>query len=298
MHRGYLGPLQHAYLAGMTAGQKHAAAEHGLEILVPADRMFYICAFQAGVERFICGSVHDGAQQLPFLRPRLSRPKGKLEIGLIARVSDAIKAHSLSQEDCDGLSDISAFLTSLLGAMQHNAAMLSVMPLPDPAEISRLVAPGLAMPLIQLIAELKPVAESLPIPISAVDRSNVSRFQELLDTDTFSAYSGSHETFNDERNETATSLSLIRDTGNALIEKGRGVLTRKPMLIHLLNVFPKIVDNILGKLPGALAQLATDAAQGHMRDQQRVIIYQFDEWITKALRFRECEAGVVEGSDL
>src|SRR5206468_3485954 len=75
MHRGYLGISQNAYLVGMTAGERHAAAEKGLDLLIPADRMFYIAAFQSGVERFICHFVHEGARHLPFLEKRISTPK-------------------------------------------------------------------------------------------------------------------------------------------------------------------------------------------------------------------------------
>jgi hypothetical protein len=195
MHRGYLGQSQHAYLAGMADCQRAIAAEISADVLVPADRMFYVCAFQSGVERFICHTIHEGAQYLPFLQPRVLSPKGDVEARLSAKVAEAIGTHRLSADEDhdDKLTIVSAFLTSLLGAMAHNAAMLSVMRLPVPAEILQGVGPGLAMPLIQLIAELKPIAESLPVPVSTIDRSNIARFQELLETDTFADYSRSHD---------------------------------------------------------------------------------------------------------
>jgi hypothetical protein len=293
MHSGYIGLLQNVYLAGYAAGELQAVTEAGAQVSIPADGMFYVSAFQTGIDHFICPSVHKGAEALSFLQKRISSPKKDIEATVLSKVMEAFQAFRLSSAKEDrGFTHAAAFLSSLLGAMHHKAAMLNIMALPDPAEITEVVAPELAAPLIQLIGQLKPLAQSAPVPISTIDRSNVICFQILLESDTFAAYSESHAALTNAKKNSVSSMANIRKFGGVLIKESKRRLTPKPALIHVLNIVPKVIDTVFGKLPGALAQLAGNVAQDRLNDHNQIVIYQFDHWMGKvsAMRRKPTEA--------
>jgi len=287
IRRGYLGMLQHVYLAGYSAGDLAAAAESGTNVIMPIDRMFYVSAFQSGVDHFIVPAIHEGAKDLEFLQKRTTHAKSDSDFKLFSEIDNVFQSFKLAPKSKD-LPNVTVpgFVSSLIGAMQHNAALLNVMPLPNPEEITQFFAPELASPLMQLIAELRPIAESVPVPLTAIDRSNVERFQDLLCTADFSKYSQSHADLEDAECDATKALSNIRRTGHALIRRGEHLLTPRPSLMHILNIIPKVIDTVFGKLPGALAQLAGNVAQERLDGRKQVVIYQFDQWMSDFSRMR------------
>ena len=281
-HRGYLGFQQYDYLAGYATGHRDSMKEQFPDIsfdqMMPVDRMFYVAAFQAGIDQFVAPVSHDETEGLDFLKNRISPPK-ESDFQVLREINDVFQHFGRSEADKSDVHLVKIFLHNLICAMQSNAAVLSVVPVPDPACITDAFAPELAAPLIQLVAKLQPNAESVPVPIKTIDRANVERFQAIIISDAFQKYSQAHAELEQGDADTRTVLAIVRNSGNVLLQEGKRLLTPKPSVLHILHIVPKIVDTIFGKLPGALAQLAGNVAQDRIDQRKQVVIYQFDQWM-------------------
>ncbi|HEY7168971.1 MAG TPA: hypothetical protein VIB79_30720, partial [Candidatus Binatia bacterium] len=79
MKRGYLGIFEGGYLAGQSAAYRLILNESGIPAAnsgIPLEKMVYVAAFQAGIERFVTSINAASGQPIDrFISARVSKPK-------------------------------------------------------------------------------------------------------------------------------------------------------------------------------------------------------------------------------
>ena len=65
------------------------------------------------------------------------------------------------------------------------------------------------------------------------------------------------------------------ERARALVRNNPKVLFVRRSSIGLLNFTPKIVDALLGKLPGAIAEMAANLGDSYLEDRRRIVVYDF-----------------------
>ena len=283
-HSGYLGNTQFTWLAVLDCFDRDWHVEDFDSKPQPLRlvRMLYVSSFQAGIDRFITQSplAERHADGLDFIRSRFYAPK-KSNAELRSKIESALDGLRTTKH-----SFAEAFIADLICAMHSNAAMLSAIPIPDVREICSAFVPELAAPIIQLVANLRPHQELLPIPLTSIDRNSVTRFRAILDGLKFEQYSQSHAMLHDSDAGARSVLTRVRNSGAALLEESKGLLAVSPAVIRMLKLAPKIIDTIFGKLPGALGQIAGDLAQKRLEERTRIVIYPFAPWISAMRKVR------------
>jgi hypothetical protein len=285
-HRGYFGLGQHAYLAGWTWSLHHSFAGSHTDNktpVLPLDRMFFTSAFQAGIDHFVTQVPQDVMAGLDFMNDRVS-PLKKEDLEIYAAVSHALGTFQISSDEQHKNVSVQLFLSDLICAMRSNAAMLSVVPVPNRTTIAEVFAPELAVPLIQLVSSLEVHNEKLPVPMGSIECEKVARFQRVLDSSAFARYCDAHEVLQEASADASVTLERIRESGSALVQGSKRILAMKNSLLYVLQIVPKLVDAVFGKLPGALAQVAGDAAQRRFDERKRIVVYQFDQWMEDVSR--------------
>lgn len=281
MKRGYLGIFEGAYLAGRSAGFRHALEDMGVaNDTVPLEKLIYVSAFQGGVGQFITPYKPGSSDPLDrFIAGRLSEPKAT-DAQLLERLL------SLRVEDHDEGSEARgmafSFVHDLLVAMDHDASVINVSGIPTAAEVREEFRPDAAVAICTILSAIQSANELLPAPSVQVDRDMVRRFRDLLDSDVYGAYVEAHERI--ERNAKESSLRAIRQTGARLLEVSKGALAPRRVSVNFISMVPQIVDAAFGKLPGTLADFAGELAAKLMDDRRNLIIYQFEDWANEYTR--------------
>ena len=75
-------------------------------------------------------------------------------------------------------------------------------------------------------------------------------------------------------------------TGRMLFSQNRSLLALRNASVNILQVTPKLVDAVFGKLPGALAEVAAKLGISFLEDRRRLVIYDFHEFMFQEVLFR------------
>ncbi len=215
--------MQHAFLAGYAAATGDArkkSTDGPIEPFLSVDRMFFVSAFQGGVDHFLSPIHTDHTKGLEFLQSRFSEPK-KRDYEVTDQISRTFKEFRRNTTDDYDYVHVTAFVADLICAMRNNASMLSVMPVPEPIELSRGFVPESAMPLIQLVSGFQTYTETVPVPRTSVSSDGLRRFQEIIESGTFERYSRQHLYLQEEDSNVSSILNTVRTSGRSVLERGR-----------------------------------------------------------------------------
>ena len=178
-----------------------------------------------------------------------------------------------------GIWSFNAFIGELLDAMDARACVLSVAGVPDASGLEGLVPAELLVPLKNLAAAFEPIAAPSTVPLFAVSREHIKRYQEIVTGDLFAGYVQSEAGLDDNASQVPAVLDDILARGQALVSESPRLLSLRRSSIGLLSFTPKMVDALFGKLPGAIADLATKLAGSYLDDRRRIVVYDFQSII-------------------
>jgi len=280
MKRGYLGPYQLGALEGASEALQ-ITANLTKQRSADIDAIFYAAAFQAGVDEFLISeSMADKrGSQSQFVATRTSRIPDERARGNHDVVNKAFSAYL--PEDWRGRDEflpvgaLLSFVADLLDSSDARASLLLPIGLPEIEKAkdklpSELYVPlsGLIAAIIELQTEGLAVRHNLP-------RDDLTRFNDIISGDIFTEYSAAQSQLDDSRVDAEANLTKIQAVGRKLFTSNRHWLSLKKSSVGLLQVTPRIVDAIFGKLPGTLAEVMTNAGLSFIETRRRIVIYDF-----------------------
>jgi hypothetical protein len=84
----------------------------------------------------------------------------------------------------------------------------------------------------------------------------------------------------------SVAIKTVENQSHRLVSNSPLLLKTKPVAISLLPLSSKIIDTVFGKLPGSLAEFFTSLLTKWLQDNQRLIIYQFDDLLKLTMESR------------
>ncbi len=249
---------------------------------VDIEGLFYAAAFQAGVDRFVLHARSDrpaAGLESKFLKDRLVVLDDEASRIRWKRVNDTFQSYLPDDLRIDEkyvpVSAWMAFISELLDAMDSGACCLSISGVPDAAEIQSVVPDELFVPLNNLASAFQPIAAPSTVPTTAISREQLDRYRTILESDLFARYVASETGLEDGTSDLPAVLSDLLERARALVRNNPKVLSVRRSSIGLLNFTPKIVDALLGKLPGAIAEMAANLGDSYLEDRRRIVVYDF-----------------------
>lgn len=277
MRRGVVGPYQLGALSGMSValrGAERITGQRGVDL----EGIFYATAFQAGVDGFL---IPDSES--------VSKPKSRFLLdrtNFVPRETadkhwDAVRV-ALSKhlpkgwERDDQYSDvwgIESFLVDLMNAMATRSCLLSPWSIPDTAQVEAVLPSELALPLSNLLGSITDLNLASPVPQLALPVEELQRFNEIITGDLFPQYVHAQGQFDN-------SEAPIRHVVDEAVRVGRALFLKHPRLFVLrkscvgfLQVTPKLIDAVFGKLPGVLAEISARLGVSLLDSRRRIVIY-------------------------
>lgn len=254
-----------------------------LEHLPPVDveGIVYGCMIQCGAERFEVARIEN--RSLPnskYLRSRLSYiPEEKTfkARNIISRAFQSFLPREYRRDaKCYEVWDIENFLADLLLCAERKTALMTLSALPDPDQFEGILPSELLVPVRNLLSTLEPSNIGSPLPRSSISAVGIRRFEEIISSDLFSAYSKQHSELESSLVPKSAALKSIAETGDKLFRRHINLLQLKKLTLIILPVTAKIVDTIFGKLPGVLAGYFTSLLTDALKDERRIVVYQLD----------------------
>lgn len=279
MKKGLIGSFQLGALSGASEALEIAekvTKERGADL----EGIFYATAFQAGVDEFLVPDLEDRpSPRSEFLAARtryIPRENSEKHWKL---VSDAFSAYLPDgwerREDFSSVWELESFLVELLDAMSVGASVLSPWGIPDIAEAQVLLPSELSVPLSNLLDAVDDLRAPSPIPQKAIPTQDIQRLSDILAGDVFSKYVKAQSSLEDSSISIETSLPTVVSSARQIFLKNSQVLQLRKTSLGVLQVTPKLVDAVFGKLPGTLADLAAKLGTSLLEERRRVVIYDF-----------------------
>jgi len=276
-HKGLLSGV--AYLAGV----RDVIISFGDHYKMPvfnADHLFYTTAFQSGVDRFL---LVEGMSEL--VQPTSPFAKSRLDTVPDVRYTHESTLRSQLPVSFRGKHSfqIAMFLDDLFIAMDSNASLLYILPMPDPQLLDGLLPTEFLIPIRNLFSSFETTSAEVPIPRFTVDRKNIERFEEVLQGLPFVAYRDAHIDLGQAGVSKSRALSEITSTSRTFVRKNASLAKAGRVGLSILTLTPKIIDAVFGKLPGALAELLGKRASSALDDRKRIVVYNCHAWIESVI---------------
>jgi len=251
-----------------------------------SDAIFYAAAFQAGIDEFILSDTYCDPQNLlttpsTFIASRITRFSNNRSLSNINTIDNAFSIYLpdnwRTSDKFDPVFRIVIFINDLMDAMSAGAAFLSIDGLPNPTEIKELIPDELFFPISHLFSTFTAVQTSSPIPQKVVSTDEVHRLNDILSGDLFSNYANSQPLLDASETPIEKTLQVIVSDARMLFLQNRKQLALRNATVNILQMTPKLIDAIFGKLPGALAEVATKLGISFLEARRRLVIYDFSE---------------------
>lgn len=152
------------------------------------------------------------------------------------------------------------------------------------AEAEAQLPSELSVPLSNLLASINDVQASSPIPQKALPAEAMQRFNDIMAGDVFSKYVAAQFSLEDSEAPIATTLPAVVSSGRLVFSRNPQLLQLRKISLGILQLTPKVVDAIFGKLPGALADVAAKLGVSLLEARRRVIIYDFQPVVQDVVR--------------
>jgi hypothetical protein len=281
MRKSYLPPYSFGAIEGFfDVFQDDAKFQLQRTINLPA--ILYASAFQAGIDQFCVPEdfTDDLIAQSSFLA---SRAKG-IPITRFAPytlVQDAFSAHLpddwLLGDDFAFARFLCRFVADLMIASSERTSILHLSSwgsIPNMiTKVNGRLPSEIFVPISNLFSMISCSETPNPISQHVLSADDIERLNDILKSDLFDRYSASHASLDDAEIPITTAVSRVVATGRKLFSEKRGFLTLKKCGANVLQITPKVVDAIFGKLTGTVAELVTKIAINILESDRRIVIY-------------------------
>lgn len=284
MKKGYIPPYSFGALEGSSESLQ-AAAKVTMQSGTDLAAIFYATAFQAGIDELVVPETMttDVVAQSAFLA---ARTKGipLTRCAPYILVETAFSAHLpdgwLLRDDFSFARFLYWFVADLLIATSEGASILHLSlrhSVPTLEKAESLLLSELFVPLRNLFAAITCVEPSSPVPQKSISTDDIQRFNAIISSDLFNRYSASQSSLDDSTIPLTTALPVVVSAGQKLFSQNNSLLALKRVSVSILEVTPKLVDAVFGKIPGVLAEVVAKLSISLLESRRRVVIYDFQE---------------------
>jgi hypothetical protein len=287
MKKGLIGPFGLGVLHGLSQALSIAGKttqEHGPDL----EAIFYATAFQAGIDEFMVPELEETLRPTSdFLVDRTSYVAAKRS-DKHWRVVDAAFSAYLPDDweqniEYSSVWRIQSLVVDLLDAMSAGASLLAPDGIPDMAEIEMQLPDELSIPVRSLLSAISELPTSGLVFQRTVASEDVERFNEIISSDLFSKYAAAHSLLDSLDAPAPQVLPMVVSSARSIFRRHKKLLKLRTSGIGILQLTPKFVDTVFGRLPGLLAEVAAKLGGSLLESRRRIVIYDFEATLKDVL---------------
>lgn len=267
--------VHQAGLAGMESKIRDA---FGIKADQYHDTVVYHALIQAGVHSI--RRIDGTTPVLPGLvvNERITACVGSEYYNLLRTIQEMLEKHAVNGKQSaeqNKLFTLSLFLTDLIYSLQTDAAMVTVLPLPKVENYYGRISPHILSAIGNLLPRVTPTEVLTPIPQLSVKASEVEVFEELIESQIFSAYSNAHGGLESIRESDVAILDDVSVKAKSVWQRFSNTVDLKKLTLALMPITKTLADKVLTDLPGTVAGLLADVLTKAAQQEKRIVIYDY-----------------------
>ncbi|EDJ9369275.1 hypothetical protein GFM96_09560 [Salmonella enterica] len=267
-----------ASLAGMESGIKEA---FGVKDDNYNDKLIFTAMVQAGVKKIrLVGGEHYTIVNSGFMKGRYLAFSFEEYFKIFKEVEDTIKDNVIVDENDDvsnKIWNLTWFLSELIFALRTKSSMVSVLPFPKVNDYIGLFRPQLISSIGILFEKINVVNLKLPVPQKEILSSDIKKFNEVLNSDLYGNYSLAHEELEFSYSDDLKIIANIENKAFLLRNYFENYIDIKKLSMSIIPITVKVIDDVCGKIPGALANTLGNALSQSLSDTRRITIYDYGD---------------------
>lgn len=279
MRKGYIGSFQLGYIGGANKALEitsDVTGESGCDI----ENIFYSSAFQAGIDKFVLPQLKEEHRPKSLFVTNhtsyINENDSKNHYQILDNAfSNYLPEDWKAKEEYRNLFGLENCLTEMIDAMATGTSLLTVNGIPDPVEYEHLLPSELSVPITALVSSFQEVSASSLVTQVQMDAENVNRFREIIESDLFAKYVSCQSEFDDPGAKLPMVLDDVARAGRDIVRRNPALLQLRKSGASLLSFTPKLIDAVFGKLPGAVADVASKVGIEFLENRRRLVIYDF-----------------------
>jgi hypothetical protein len=201
-----------------------------------------------------------------------------------AALSPHMPEHWYKKEEYRDVLALQSFLVELLTAMSGRAALITLGSIPDPAKLQGQLPPTLLAPVTTFLKSIADLEGESPVPQRVVSADDVNRLNEIMQSDLFAAYREVQSEFDDAGKPLENTMPAVVRAGQKLWTHYSGLIKLRRASLGVLELTPKLIDAVFGKLPGTFAEVGAKLGISFLEERRRIVIYEFRETVADIFR--------------
>ena len=241
------------------------------------DPVFYANIFQSGVDEIIALSDQSLCQNISNnIKNRISFA-GLAQSEACLKIIEYFEEHRHASEKDEKVNTsihfLQGYLCSIATGMALKKPVITVQPKPNLKALEGFLPSGLIQSFHNFFSTVISEDCHLPVPKEIISAEDYERLEEIITSKIFTKYEEAHLRLDDLEQDHRLS---IKEIGNQTLKlssiKHRSLISKKSA-ISLLNISPKLIDAVFGKLPGVLANIFGELGISALNNKKRTIIY-------------------------
>ena len=281
--KGYISYYGLGYLAGITDAIIITGSYFNRSSF-NAEHVFYASVFQSGVDIFVTPDASDRELfRSDFPKTRHQSLRKGIYRRRIEQIDACFFGSLLEQKGeskrSQGIEDLKLFICDLLVAMESHSCLLGIQRMPNVNGLEQLLHEELLSSVRNLLSTFRTESTQTPIPRFVISTADIKRFEEVIQTPSFSAYKQAHDELDSTSYSESKAMSKIIRTGREFVSKNASLAKLEQTAVSVLTITPKIIDAVFGKLPGVLAEAFGNSGVRILDERRRVVVYDCHKWI-------------------
>lgn len=267
--------VHRASLAGM---ESQIRINFGIEGVQYHDTVIYHALIQAGVHSIRRIDSHSQQHQDFVTRERITASDDGEYFKLLREIQGLLEKHAINEKQSaeqNKLFTLSLFLTDLIYSLQTDAAMVTVLPRPKIDNYYGRISPHFLSAIGSLLSNITTTEVLAPIPQLTVKASEVKVFEELMESQIFTAYSNAHSEFASIRESDVAVLNDVSMRAKTIWQRYSNTVDLKKLSLSLIPITKTMADKVLTGLPGTIVGLIADALTTAAQQEKRIVIYDY-----------------------
>ncbi len=266
--------IQSAFLLGFEEGRKESTGVSDAE-LQRRRHTLYATIIQAGVDRLDLQGLGTDNVRGPLAKRLVDTTLGKAWAEYFLIVNEAFGLLGDSEQLVGKDDMLRGFLADLLFALHNRHSLVMLSGLPNVSELQSELPVELFIPVRNLFSAITTTDDELPGVRYDVSPKAVVQYEEILASSLYIDYKAASKGLESSTHPQQQALQDVRTTAARLAKRNAALLTPTKSRVSILQFTAKIVDTILGGLPGKLAGIAADLGSKAMAQEYRFTIYDF-----------------------
>jgi hypothetical protein len=252
--------------------------------------LWYSSVIQAGVEKLeLFSTIGETPIKSSILQKRITWHDSPEFTEKFFIVEHAFRNHFGVKPESDldkSLSKLKNFIVELLLATHRKQSLVYFDQIPDTKALEKILPIDLLLPFRNLFLTLQENSPKLASVKGTLAIQDITIFEEIIAGKAFFEYEQSQRDLDDGQIPVSAAIKTVENLSHRLVSSSPLLLKTKRVAISLLPLSSKIIDTVFGKLPGSLAEFFTSLLTKWLQDNQRLIIYQFDDLLKLTMESR------------